>query len=105
MSLEKMKIKKGDMVQIVAGKSRGARGEVLSVDREATKIIVKGVNIVTRHKRPDATNPEGKKVEEKPLHVSNVALIDPESNIPSRVGYRFVDGKKIRYAKKSGKEL
>ena len=79
---------------------------MLSVDREKQRAIVEGVNIVTKATKPSAKHPQGGLVKmEAPVHISNLALVDPKTGKPTRVGYRFVDGKKVRYAKKSGEEI
>ncbi|MDE6240103.1 MAG: 50S ribosomal protein L24 [Muribaculaceae bacterium] len=102
----KTNIKKGDNVYVLAGEDRGKQGRVLSVDREKQRAIVEGVNIVTKATKPSAKHPQGGLVKmEAPVHISNLALVDPKTGKPTRVGYRFVDGKKVRYAKKSGEEI
>ncbi|MDE5554598.1 MAG: 50S ribosomal protein L24 [Muribaculaceae bacterium] len=102
----KTNIKKGDNVYVLSGEDRGKEGRVLSVNREKQRAIVEGVNIVTKATKPSAKHPQGGLVKmEAPIHISNLALIDPKTGKPTRVGYRFVDGKKVRYAKKSGEEI
>ena len=102
----KTNIKKGDNVYVLAGEDRGKQGRVLSVDREKQRAIVEGVNIVTKATKPSAKHPQGGLVKmEAPVHISNLALVDHKTGKPTRVGYRFVDGKKVRYAKKSGEEI
>ncbi len=82
-----MKIKKSDMVMVIAGNSKGKTGKVLRVYPEKQRIIVEGVNLVSRHRRPTQTNPQGGITrQEAPIHVSNVMLLDPKSNEPTRVG-------------------
>jgi large subunit ribosomal protein L24 len=105
MTSVKLKLKKGDLVQVTTGKYKGKKGEILSVNRDKMRAVVKGVNVVTRHMRPSAANPEGKQVKELSIHLSNVAFVDPETNKPSRVGYRVNGEKRVRIAKKSGKEI
>jgi large subunit ribosomal protein L24 len=102
--MKKFKIKKGDRVIVVAGRSKGVVGEVLKVDRAEDRVVVQGANVVKRHQRPSQQNPQGGISEmEAPIHVSNVAHVDPEADDkPTRVGYRFVEGRKVRYAKRSG---
>lgn len=98
----KLKIKTGDTVRVIAGDHKGAEGEVMRVDREKNKAIVEGVNMVSKHEKPSAKNPQGgitKK--EAPIHISNLALVDPKSGEPTRVGYEMKDGKKVRVSKKS----
>ena len=101
-----MKIKKGDKVQIMAGKDRGKQGEVLRVIPVAEKVLVKGVNVMKRHMRPKREGEKGERIEkEVPLHVSNVMLVCPHTNKPTRIGYKIEGGEKIRMSKKSGKAI
>ena len=102
---QKYKIKKGDQVIVTTGRDKGRRGEVIQVLREENRVLVQGCNIVKRHTRPTQTNPGGIINKEAPLHVSNVAHIDPDSGSATRVGYEVKDGKKIRIARRSGKAL
>ena len=99
-----MQIKLGDFVQVTAGDNRGDRGEVIRILRKKGKIVVKGVNKTKKHVKPSQANPKGGQLEmELPIDVSNVSLICPQTNKPTRVGYRFLaDGSKERYSKKSG---
>src|SRR5918998_6273632 len=101
------KIKKGDRVQVLAGRDRGKRGEVLSVAPKEGRALVQGVNMVKRHQKPQGLNrPGGIQEKEAPIHLSNLALIDPKSDRPTRVGFRLLeDGKKVRVAKGSGEVL
>ena len=102
----KFKIRKGDRVTVVTGREKGKRGEVLRVLRDAERVLVQGVNIVKRHQRPTAMNPGGIMEKEAPLHISNVALIDPKTDRPTRAGIRMDDaGRKLRYAKRSGEVI
>ena len=104
--MKKLHIKKGDTVYVNAGNYKGETGKVLSVDPSKDRAIVAGVNIVKKHTKPNAKNPQGGIVsQEAPIHVSNLQLIDPKSGKPTRVGYRMDGDKKIRYAKKSGEEI
>ncbi len=105
--MSKINIKKGDTVQVLAGEDRGKQGRVLSVNAEKQRAIVEGVNMVTKHTKPSAKHPQGGRIQmEAPIHISNLALLDPKSGKPTRVGYRKTDdGKKVRYAKKSGEEI
>ncbi len=102
-----MAIRKGDVVQILAGDDRGKRGKVLSMHPKRGKCVVEGINLVYKHVKPNRRNPQGGRLsKEMPLDVSNVALIDPQTNRPTRVGVRILtDGSKERYAKKSGASL
>ena len=100
------KIKKGDRVVILTGKDKGRQGAVLRVLPKEERVLVEGLNMVQRHTRPTQGDPQGGiKSKEAPLHVSNVALVDPKSGGPTRVGFRIEDGKKVRFAKKSGEVL
>ena len=102
----KTNIKKGDNVYVLSGDDRGKQGRVLSVDREKFRAIVEGVNIVTKAAKPSAKHPQGGLIKmEAPIHISNLALIDPKTGKPTRVGHRIEDGKKVRYAKKPGEEI
>jgi large subunit ribosomal protein L24 len=102
-----MSIRKGDVVQVLAGDDRGKRGKVLSVHPKVGKCVVEGVNLVYKHVKPNRRNPQGGRLsKEMPLDLSNVALIDPQTNKPTRVGVRILtDGSKERYSKKSGASL
>jgi large subunit ribosomal protein L24 len=105
-----MHIKKGDMVEVVAGNDRGVRGEVIRVIPRDDRVVVKGVNMVKKHQKPrqgGRSQVQGGIIEfEAPIHVSNVMLIDPESDRPTRVGIRVDEnGNKVRFAKRSGRDL
>ena len=96
-----MKIKTGDTVTVIAGDHKGSEGKVMNVDRENNKAIVEGVNVVKKHEKPSAQNPQGGIVEkEAPIHISNLSLI--ENGEAVRVGYAIKDGKKVRVSKKTG---
>jgi large subunit ribosomal protein L24 len=101
------KIKKGDRVQVLTGRDKGKRGEVLAVMPKEDRALVQGVNVVKRHRKPQGMNqPGGIQEKEAPIHLSNLALIDPKSDKPTRVGFRLLeDGKKVRVAKPSGEVL
>jgi large subunit ribosomal protein L24 len=100
------KIRKGDRVVILTGRDKGRQGAVLKVLPKEDRLFVEGLNIVHRHTRPSQADPQGGiKDKEAPLHVSNVALVDPKSGAPTRVGFRVEDGKKVRFAKKSGEVI
>jgi large subunit ribosomal protein L24 len=101
------KIRKGDRVQVLAGRDKGKRGEVLRVIPSEDRALVQGVNVVKRHTKPRGMNAPGGIVEkEASIHLSNLALIDPKSDKPTRVGFRLLeDGKKVRVAKGSGEVL
>lgn len=101
-----MHIKTGDKVVIISGKDKGKEGVVLVAQPSTNKVTVEGVNVVKKHVRPSQMNPDGGIVEfEAPIHASNVMIVDPKSGKPTRVGFKFVDGKKVRFAKKSGEVL
>ena len=100
-----MKIKKGDQVIVTTGRDKGKQGEVLRAMPKTNKVVVQGVNMVKRHTRPSQTSAGGIISKEAPIDVSNVALIDPETGKPTRVGIKIVDGEKVRVAKKSGKVI
>ena len=100
------RIKKGDTVYVNAGNDKGKTGKVLSVDTAKQRIIVEGVNMVSKHTKPNTKQPQGGIIKrEAPIHVSNLNLIDPKSGKPTRVGFKVEDGKKVRIAKKSGEEI
>lgn len=101
-----MFVKKGDTVRVIAGNDKGKEGEVLQVIPSKNQVIVEGIRIIKKHQRPAGMGQEGGIIEkEAPINASNVQLIDPETNEPTRVGFRFEDGKKVRYSKKSGQAL
>jgi len=100
------KIKKGDRVVLLTGKDKGKQGAVLRVLPKDERVVVEGLNMVQRHTRPTQADPQGGiKHKEAPLHVSNVALVDPKSGGPTKVGFRIEGGKKVRFAKKSGEVI
>ena len=104
--MTKLKIKKGDKVVVTAGDHKGSEGKVMKVFAEKNKAIVEGVNLVSKHEKPSAKNPQGgitKK--EAPLHISNLALIDSKTGKPTRVGYRMEGNKKVRFSKKSNEVI
>jgi large subunit ribosomal protein L24 len=105
-----MRIKKGDTVQVMAGKDRGVKGRVIQAYPETDKLLVEGVNRIKKHTKV-STGVRGAKsggivTQEAPIHVSNVMLVDPEDHRPTRVGYRRDDeGRKVRVSRRSGKDL
>ncbi len=102
----KLKVRKGDRVTVISGRDKGKSGEVLRVLRAEGRVIVQGVNMVTRHTRQTPRSPGGLIEKEAAIHVSNVALIDPKSGRPTRVGYRTLeDGRKVRVARRSGETI
>ncbi len=103
----KLHIKKGDMVQVIAGDNKGKQGKVLKVEVDKQRAIVEGVNLVKKATKPNAQNPQGGIVEkEAPIHISNMLVLDPKSGKPTKVGRKLGEkGKLVRYAKKSGEEI
>lgn len=104
-ALSKCKLRKGDQVIVTTGKSRGATGKVDSIDRKRSGVVIAGVNMVRKHTKPTQNSPGGIIDKPMPLHLSNVAMLDPRQGGPTRVGFRFEEGRKVRYAKKSGTVL
>ena len=104
--MAKLKIKAGDDVIVIAGKDKNRTGKVLRVYPDTNKAIVEGVNLIQKHEKPSANNPQGGIVEkEAPIQISNIAVVDPKTNKATRIGYRMEDGNKIRFAKKSNQAL
>ena len=98
----KVKIKKGDKVVVIAGKDKGNTGEVLKVIAEQNRAVVAKINIARKHNKPTAEQQGGINDIPMPIHISNLMLIDPNTNEPTRVGRKLVDGKLVRYSKNSG---
>ncbi|MDR1362239.1 MAG: 50S ribosomal protein L24 [Holosporaceae bacterium] len=96
------RIKKGDMVQVIAGKDRGRSGEILMVLRDERRVVVKGVNVCVKHRKPSAASPGGIEKNEQSIHASNVMLLDVNDDRPTRVGMKIIDGKKVRVSKRTG---
>lgn len=97
------RIRKGDNVAVITGRDKGKSGSVLRVLQDDERLIVQGVNLVKRHTRASQTQAGGIVEKEASIHVSNVSLVDPDGGEPTRVGFRFLeDGRKVRYAKRSG---
>lgn len=105
--MSKMNIKKDDLVEVISGKDKGKQGKVLRAFPSKNKVIVEGVAIIKKAVRPTQTNQQGGIVsKEAAIDASNVALVDPKSGKPTRVGYRFDEkGNKLRFAKRSGETL
>jgi hypothetical protein len=108
--MKKLRIKKGDTVYVNAGNDKGKTGKILEVIKSKDRVVVEGINVVSKHTKPNAKQPQGGIIkQEAGIHVSNVQLVDPAAPAnkpaPTRVGYKMVDGKKVRYAKKSGEEV
>ena len=99
------KLKKGDKVVVLTGKDKGREGEITQVMPAKGKAIVSGVNMVIRHTRQSQTSQGGRLPKEAAIDLSNLAMIDPKDGGPTRVGFKEVDGKKVRYAKKSGEVI
>ncbi len=100
------KIKKNDEVIVISGRDKGKKGSVLLVLPKKDRVIVQGVNMMKRHTRPTAAQSGGIVDKELPIHVSNIALVDPDGGKPTRVGFRFLeDGRKVRVAKRSGEMI
>jgi large subunit ribosomal protein L24 len=103
---KRLKVKKGDRVKVIAGEHKNKEGLVMAVERAKDRVIIEGVNVVTRHIKPSATNPQGGVTEkEAGIHISNVMVIDSSGN-PTRVGKRRGEnGKLVRYSKKTNEEI
>ena len=104
----KVNIKKGDIVQVIAGDSRGHEGKVLSVDRLKSRVLVEGANLASKHTKPDAKNPQGGIVKkEASVHISNVMLIESSNGKPTRVGRKLDEktNKLVRYSKNTGEVI
>jgi large subunit ribosomal protein L24 len=104
---KKVHIKKGDTVVVIAGESKGQKGRILEIDRTKNKALVEGVNMVSKHTKPNAKAPQGGILKKEALvHLSNLMVVDPTSGKPTRVGRRLNDKNKlVRYSKKSGEEI
>lgn len=100
-----MRIKSGDKVQLIAGKDKGKTGTVIKTLPAKNKVIVEGLNIAKKHTKPSQSATGGIEEISAPIHVSNVKLVDPTSGEATRVGYRFEDGKKVRFAKNSNETI
>lgn len=105
--MSKLHIKKGDTVFVNAGENKGATGKVLKVLVEKQCAIVEGINMVSKSQKPSAKNPQGGIVkQEAPIHISNLNVLDPKTGKPTRIGRKLnAEGKRVRYAKKSGEEI
>tara|TARA_B100000945_G_C20422564_1_gene618721 strand:- start:657 stop:968 length:312 start_codon:yes stop_codon:yes gene_type:complete len=99
--MKKIKIKKGDIVKVISGEHKGSDGSVVKIFKTTNKLIIEGINIVKKHKKPDSNNPQGGIVEkEAPIDISNVSLVTSDGKT-TRVGFRLEDGIKVRYSKKT----
>ncbi len=103
---EKFKIRKGDKVIVLTGKDKGKIGEVTKTLPKERRLIVGGINKIVKHVKPSRTSAGGRIVTEAPLAISNVAMLDPKLQVPTKVGFKLLDdGKKVRFAKKSGEVI
>lgn len=101
--MNKLKIKKGDKVKVITGKNKGKVGDVIKVLPAENRLVVSGVNLVKKHTKPSQTSEGGIVQKELPIHISNVSHVDPKTNQVTKIGYKTLDdGKKVRFAKKSG---
>ena len=101
-----MKIRKGDRVKVITGRSKGKVGDVLRVIAAEDRVVVSGVNMIKRHTKPGRTDAGGIVEREAAIHVSNVAILDPKSDKPTKIGFKFLeDGRKVRIARGSGETL
>ena len=101
----RIKIKKGDKVRVISGSNKGSEGEIISIKKGSYKAIVEGVNMVKKHNKPSAQKPQGGISEkEAPIHISNLSLITPDGKT-TRVGFRYDDGAKVRYSKKTNEAI
>ena len=101
-----MHVKKGDKVKVISGKDKGQVGTILEAYPKKDRVLVEGVDMIKKHSKPSNDNPQGGIItKEAPIHVSNVMPLDPKTGEPTRVGYKMVDNKKVRIAKKSGEPL
>ena len=100
-----MRIKKGDQVIVITGRDKGKTGEVIKSMPKENKVVVQGINLVKRHTKPTQESAGGIVTKEAPIHVSNVALIDPKSGKATRVGFKIENGQKVRVAKRSGEVI
>lgn len=104
--MSKLHIKKGDIVFVNTGADKGKTGRVVKVLVEKQRAIVEGLNMVTKHAKPNAKNPQGGREQvEAPIHISNLNVVDPKTGKPTRIGRKVVDGKIVRISKKSGEEI
>ncbi|MBI3709660.1 MAG: 50S ribosomal protein L24 [Proteobacteria bacterium] len=97
-----MKIHKDDEVIVISGRDKGKRGKVLHVIPADNRVVVQGINMVKRHTKPAAGQTGGIVEKEVPIHASNIALLDPKDEKPTRIGFKLIDGRKVRFARRSG---
>lgn len=103
--MPKLKIKKGDQVVILSGDDKGKTGEVVKAMPKESKVVVQGINLVKRHTKPSQTTPGGIITKEAPINVSNVSIADPKSGKATKIGYKEINGKKVRVARKTGEVI
>lgn len=104
--MAKLKIKKGDHVMVLAGRDKGKRGQVLGMIPKENRALVQGINTVKRHQKQTPGQQGGIIAKEAPIHISNLAIEDPKSGKPTRIGYKVLeDGRKVRFAKRSGEVI
>ncbi|MEM8571010.1 MAG: 50S ribosomal protein L24 [Pseudomonadota bacterium] len=99
------KLRRGDQVIVLAGKDKGKKGEITRMIPKENRAVVSGVNVAVRHQRQTQNSQGGRIAKEMPINLSNLALVDPKSGEATRVGFRMEDGKKVRFAKKSGEAI
>lgn len=104
---KKLHVKTGDTVLVLSGESKGTEGKVIEIVREKGRVLVEGVNIISKHTKPNAKDPQGGIIKrEAPIHISNVMVVDPSNGKPTRIGRRLnAEGKLVRYSKKTGEEI
>lgn len=104
--MAKLHIKKGDTVSVLTGDDKGKTGRVLSIKAKENRAIVEGINMVSKSTKPSAKHPQGGIIKmEAPIHLSNLNVVDPKTGKATRVGFKKVEGKTVRYSKKSGEEI
>lgn len=104
---KKLHVKTGDTVVVLSGESKGTEGKIVEIVREKGRVIVEGVNIISKHTKPNAKSPQGGIIKrEAPIHISNVMVVDSSNGKPTRIGRRLnTEGKLVRYSKKTGEEI
>lgn len=103
--MAKFKLKKGDKVVVLTGKDKGKTGEITKIFTEDRKVLVSGINVLTKHRKPSQTSAGGLEKIESPIHISNVAIVDPKTNKAARVGFKTVGDRKVRVARGSGEVI
>jgi len=100
----KLKLKKGDRVIVTAGKDKGKKGDIIKIFPSLEKALISGINVSRKHTKPTKLNPQGGIVtKEMPVHISNISILDPKTDQPSKIGFKILEGgKKVRFAKRSG---